>query len=52
MLHDNGIYYNREYGALEIGMRANLVILDKSPFEAKNLQIVALWRDGEEIKVS
>ena len=46
------LFREKEVGALEIGMRANLVILDKSPFEAKNLQIVALWRDGEEIKVS
>ena len=46
------LFREKEVGSLDVGMRANLVILDKSPFLDTDLQIVALWRDGEEIKLS
>ena len=46
------LFREKEVGSLDVGMRANLVILDKSPFLDTDLQIVALWRDGEEIKSS
>ncbi|CAN2233280.1 COG1574 Predicted metal-dependent hydrolase with the TIM-barrel fold [actinobacterium SCGC AAA044-D11] len=41
-----------EIGKLEAGMRANFVILDKSPFESYELNIKSVWIVGQSVKVS
>jgi predicted amidohydrolase YtcJ len=46
------LFDEREIGKLEIGMRANFVILNKSPFETTNVEVKSVWIDGLEIKVN
>lgn len=46
------LFSESEIGKLETGMRANFVILDKSPFESNEIKINSVWVDGLEIKVS
>jgi predicted amidohydrolase YtcJ len=46
------LFDESEIGKLEIGMRANFVILNKSPFETTNVEVKSVWIDGLEIKAS
>jgi predicted amidohydrolase YtcJ len=46
------LFSEGEIGELDAGMRANFVILNKSPFETVNLEIRIVWFDGLEIKVN
>ncbi|TSA21677.1 MAG: amidohydrolase [Actinomycetales bacterium] len=46
------LFSENEIGKLEPGMRANFLILDKSPFEAYEVVIKNVWIDGLEIKVN
>ena len=46
------LFSENEIGKLEPGMRANFVILDKSPFESYEVVIKNVWIDGLEIKVN
>jgi predicted amidohydrolase YtcJ len=46
------LFSESEIGKLETGMRANFVILDKSPLESNEVKINSVWVDGLEIKVS
>ncbi len=46
------LFSENEIGKLEPGMRANFVILDKSPFESYEAVIKNVWIDGLEIKVN
>lgn len=45
------LFCDGEVGKLEVGMRANFVIFNKSPFETTSLEIKSVWVDGLEIKV-
>lgn len=45
------LFCEGEVGKLEVGMRANFVIFNKSPFETTSLEIKSVWVDGLEIKV-
>ena len=44
------LFQESEEGKLEVGMRANFVILDKNLFESSELKIKSVWIDG--LKVS
>ena len=46
------LFDESEIGKLETGMRANFVILNKSPFETTSVEVKSVWIDGLEIKVS
>ena len=46
------LFSEGDIGRLDAGMRANFVILNKSPFETTNLEIQSVWFDGLEIKVN
>ena len=46
------LFADSEIGKLESGMRANFVILNKSPFGTTNLEVKSVWIDGLEIKVN
>ena len=46
------LFSENEIGKLEVGMRANFVILDKSPFESNEVKIKSVWIDGLENKSS
>ena len=46
------LFSESEIGKLETGMRANFVILDKSPFETTNVAIKSVWIDGLEVKTN
>ena len=46
------LFSENEIGKLEAGMRANFVILDKSPFESNEVKIKSVWIDGLENKSS
>ena len=46
------LFADSEIGKLESGMRANFVILNKSPFESNEVKIKSVWIDGLEIKVN
>ena len=46
------LFSESEIGKLESGMRANFVILNKSPFESNEVKIKSVWIDGLEIKVN
>jgi predicted amidohydrolase YtcJ len=46
------LFSESEIGKLETGVRANFVILDKSPFESNEVKIKSVWIDGLEIKVN
>ncbi|CAN2233538.1 COG1574 Predicted metal-dependent hydrolase with the TIM-barrel fold [actinobacterium SCGC AAA044-D11] len=43
------LFSEDEIGKLEPGMRANFVILDKSPFETSEVKIKSVWRDGVKV---
>ena len=46
------LFDESEIGKLETGMRANFVVLNKSPFETTSVEVKSVWIDGLEIKVS
>ena len=46
------LFSEHEIGKFEAGMRANFVILDKSPFESYEVEIKSVWIDGLEIKAN
>jgi len=46
------LFSENEIGKLEPGMRANFVVLDKSPFESTDVKVKNIWIDGLEVKVN
>ena len=46
------LFGESEIGKFETGMRANFVILDKSPFESNEVKIKSVWIDGLKFKTN
>ncbi len=43
-------FREKEVGKLEVGYRANFIVLDQSPFQTQRVQLISVYKDGVKVK--